>query len=148
MRAGDTCPPNGPAALPPGALTRGPASLYACGHTVGPGWPSAVDPGRPGKRRCGVGRLLSLWLASLLWLALVAAGPVQAAEVRIFDAHIHYSHDAWDNLPAKEAVALLRKAGLKRAMVSSSNDEGTQRLLAEAPDLIVPELRPYRARGQ
>jgi len=96
-----------------------------------------------------VGRLLSLlWLASLIWLALVAAGPVQAAEVRIFDAHIHYSHDAWDNLPAKEAVALLRKAGLKRAMVSSSNDEGTQRLLAEAPDLIVPELRPYRARGE
>ena len=31
--------------------------------------------------------------------------------------------------------------------MSSSNDEGTQKLVAEAPDLIVPELRPYRQRG-
>src|SRR5262249_42568766 len=51
------------------------------------------------------------------------------------------------NLPAKDAVALLKKAGVKRAMVSSSSDEGTQRLVAEAPDIIVPELRPYRQRG-
>jgi hypothetical protein len=41
----------------------------------------------------------------------------------------------------------LRKAGVKRALVSSSNDEGTQKLLAEAPDIIIPELRPYRTRG-
>jgi predicted TIM-barrel fold metal-dependent hydrolase len=38
-------------------------------------------------------------------------------------------------------------AGLRRALVSSSGVEGTQRLLAEAADLIVPSLRPYRARG-
>jgi len=31
--------------------------------------------------------------------------------------------------------------------VSSSGDEGTQRLVAEAPDLVVPSLRPYRTRG-
>jgi hypothetical protein len=69
------------------------------------------------------------------------------AEMPIVDAHIHYSHDAWDVVPPKEAVALLRKAGVKRALVSSSNDEGTQKLLAEAPDLIVPALRPYRMRA-
>jgi hypothetical protein len=74
--------------------------------------------------------------------------PVQAAELPIFDAHVHYSHDAWDNLPPKDAVAILRKAGLKRALVSSSGDAGTQRLVAEAPDLIVPSLRPYRSRGE
>jgi hypothetical protein len=45
-------------------------------------------------------------------------------------------------------LPILRKAGLKRALVSSSDDEGTQKLLAEAPDLIVPELRPYRKRGE
>ena len=60
---------------------------------------------------------------------------------------MHYSHDAWSVVPPKEAVALLRKAGVKRALVSSSNDEGTQKLVAEAPDIIVPELRPYRTRG-
>jgi hypothetical protein len=44
-------------------------------------------------------------------------------------------------------VALMRKAGLRRAMVSSSSDEGTQKLYAEAPELVLPVLRPYRTRG-
>ena len=73
---------------------------------------------------------------------------VGAAELPIVDAHIHYSHDAWDATPPKEAVAILRKAGLKKALVSSSPNEGTQKLMAEAPDLIVPGLRPYRKRGE
>ena len=79
---------------------------------------------------------------------LLAALPVAAAELPIFDAHLHYSHDAWEMLPPQDAVAMLRKAGLKRALVSSSGDAGTQRLLAEAPELIVPSLRPYRSRGE
>ena len=85
--------------------------------------------------------------AGLLWMVLGAA---QAADppLPIFDAHLHYSHDAWDRLPPKAAVALMRQAGLKRAMVSSSSDEGTQRLFAEAPDLVLPVLRPYRTRGE
>ncbi len=81
-----------------------------------------------------------------LAFALAPLAP-QAAELPIFDAHVHYSHDAWDLMPPKEAIAVLRKAGLKRAMMSSSNDEGQQRLYAEAPDLILPSLRPYRKRG-
>lgn len=85
-------------------------------------------------------------LAALL-LACVCV-LARAADLPIFDAHIHYSHDAWDTVPPKEAVAILRKAGVKRALVSSSNDEGTQKLYAEAPDIIVPELRPYRSRGE
>ncbi len=86
--------------------------------------------------------------------ALCCAGApfssASAAEPRlpIFDAHVHYSHDAWDRTPPREAVAILRKAGLKRAMVSSSSDDGTQKLYAEAPDLVVPSLRPYRKRGE
>ncbi len=60
-----------------------------------------------------------LLIAAWLWLA---SAPLQAAELPIFDAHVHYSHDAWENLPPKEAVAVLRKAGLKRALVSSSGD--------------------------
>lgn len=88
-----------------------------------------------------------------LVVALCGVGALptaMAAETRmpIFDAHVHYSHDAWDRTPPKEAVAILRKAGLKRAMVSSSSDEGTQKLYAEAPDLVVPSLRPYRKRGE
>lgn len=87
------------------------------------------------------------WFVCLAGL-LLATPSLRAEELPIFDAHIHYSHDAWEMLPAAEAVAVLRRAGIKRALVSSSSDEGTQRLLAAAPDLIVPELRPYRSRGE
>jgi hypothetical protein len=84
-------------------------------------------------------------LAVLVMLGLPSLAG--AADLPIVDAHVHYSHDAWDVVPPKEAAALLRRAGVKRALVSSSNDEGTQKLVAEAPDLIVPELRPYRLRA-
>jgi hypothetical protein len=87
--------------------------------------------------------LKALTLALLLGVPGLAA----AADLPIFDAHIHYSHDAPSVVAPKDAVALLRKAGLKRALVSSSDDAGTQALLKEAPDLIIPELRPYRRRG-
>jgi hypothetical protein len=92
------------------------------------------------------------WMLGTAAAGLMAAGPLRAADVAapmpIFDAHLHYSHDAWEQLPPKEAIAILRKAGLKRAMVSSSSDEGTQLLYQEAPELILPVLRPYRQRGE
>jgi predicted TIM-barrel fold metal-dependent hydrolase len=84
-------------------------------------------------------------IAVLCFLAPLGAA---AAELPIFDAHLHYSHDAWETLPPQEAVAILRKAGVRRALVSSSGDDGQQRLKAAAPDLIVTELRPYRSRGE
>ena len=65
----------------------------------------------------------------------------------IFDAHVHYSHDAWDVVPVQEAIAIMRKAGVKRALISSSGDDGQQRLFQAAPDLVIPELRAYRSRG-
>jgi len=85
---------------------------------------------------------------ALLLLILGAPALGRAADLPIVDAHIHYSHDAWTVVPPKEAVALLKKAGVKRALVSSSDDDGTQKLLAEAPDIIIPALRPYRMRGE
>ena len=87
------------------------------------------------------------WLATAVFVLATAAG-AQEVPLPIFDAHLHYSHDAWERLPPKEAIALLRQAGLKRAMVSSSSDDGTQKLYAEAPDLVLPVLRPYRSRGE
>lgn len=81
-------------------------------------------------------------------ISLSSADLRAETELPIFDAHLHYSHDAWENLPPKAAIALLRKAGLKQAMVSSSSDEGTQMLYEAAPNLILPSLRPYRRRGE
>lgn len=93
-------------------------------------------------------RVANLIVVSLLALVGSSAAISSTAEdLPIFDAHVHYSHDAWANLSPKEAIAILRRAGVVRALVSSSGDEGTQRLVAEAPDLVLPSLRPYRTRG-
>jgi hypothetical protein len=82
-----------------------------------------------------------------LVVLLLATASAAAQQMPIFDAHIHYSHDAVELVPPKAAADLLRKAGLKKALVSSSDDDGTQRLFAEAPDIVVPSLRPYRRRS-
>ena len=82
-------------------------------------------------------------------LYLLGSGTAAADEPRlIVDAHIHYSHDAWTVVPPPEAIKVLRQAGVKKAFVSSSSDDGTQMLHKAAPDLIVPVLRPYRRRGE
>jgi hypothetical protein len=91
---------------------------------------------------------LMLTRRALLGAALSLPALAQDGQLPIFDAHLHYSHDAWERLPPAQAVALLRQAGLKRAMVSSSSDEGTQKLFALAPELVLPVLRPYRTRGE
>ena len=85
----------------------------------------------------------TLALVFILWVSWANAQPLP-----IFDAHLHYSHDAWESVPVADVIAILRKAGVRRALVSSSGDDGQQRLYAAAPDLIIPELRPYRKRGE
>ncbi|MEM7241773.1 MAG: amidohydrolase family protein [Pseudomonadota bacterium] len=81
-------------------------------------------------------------------LLIALAFPATAEDLPIFDAHIHYSHDAVDLIPPEEVAKILREAGVKKALVSSSNDNGTQLLKAAAPDIIVPALRPYASRGK
>ena len=89
---------------------------------------------------------MRLFAAALV--ALLNAGLLHAEEVPIFDAHLHYSHDAWEMLPVDKVLEILRDAGVKRALVSSSGDDGQQRLYRAAPNVIIPELRPYRRRGE
>jgi hypothetical protein len=89
---------------------------------------------------------MRLLLAFVALLAVATAA--KAEDMPIFDAHLHYSHDAWEVVPPKAVIELLKKGGIRRAMVSSSNNEGTRMLQEVAPDMIVPELRPYRSRGE
>ena len=98
-----------------------------------------------------ISRQRAMWhrfVFSLVLTVLLIPLMARAAATPVIDAHIHYSHDAWDTIPPEKAVAILRKAGLRKALVSSSSDEGTQKLYAIAPDLVVPVLRPYRKRGE
>lgn len=85
----------------------------------------------------------------VLPLLMLAASAVRAdQEMPIFDAHLHYSHDAWEVVPPKAFIEILRTANIRRALVSSSNNEGTKMLQDIAPEIILPELRPYRSRGE
>jgi len=87
-------------------------------------------------------------LSALLAIQLLAcADDNKLSPLPIFDAHIHYSHDVWDAISPEDAIRRLREAGVKRAMVSSSSDEGTQRLYNVDPTFVIPVLRPYRKRG-
>jgi hypothetical protein len=61
----------------------------------------------------------------------------------VFDAHIHYSHDAPAFVSPEDAVRRLRDAGVSRAIVSSWSDDGTWQLHQVAPDFIIPALMPY-----
>lgn len=90
-------------------------------------------------------RLSQLLCGSLL---LLASLNLFAEPAPVFDVHIHYSHDVWDKISPRDAIEKLRQAGISRAMVSSSGDEGTRRLYQAAPEMIIPALRPYRQRGE
>jgi hypothetical protein len=78
-------------------------------------------------------------------LALTAATPA-AAQYPLFDAHIHYSRPDWDAYTPERVLSILARAGVRRALVSSTPDDGTLKLYDRAPAGIVPSLRPYRTR--
>jgi len=86
-------------------------------------------------------------LVSLAAVLLLVGDPrLAAAQYPIFDAHIHYSRPDWDAYPPERALAILAQAGVRRAIVSSTPDDGTLRLYERAPSVVVPFLRPYRTR--
>ena len=96
-------------------------------------------------------KINTTFLLLLVGLFLVPVDTVQAennsSQFPVFDAHIHYSHDVWDAIPPREAIRRLRAIGVKRALVSSTSDEGTQKLYEADPAFVVPALRPYRKKG-
>src|SRR6059036_1158049 len=86
-------------------------------------------------------------LVSFAAALLLVGGPRPvAAQYPVFDAHIHYSRPDWDAYPPERALALLARAGVRRALVSSTSDDGTLELYERAPTVVVPFLRPYRTR--
>ncbi len=86
----------------------------------------------------------SVWV--LLFLASAAPAPAAAAEERlpIFDAHMHYSESAWDVFSPGDILKMMSALSVSGALVSSTPDDGTQRLIEAAPDRMVGGFRPYR----
>jgi hypothetical protein len=86
--------------------------------------------------------------AALVLPLLLLPPRASAAELPIVDAHIHYSENSWQDYTPDAVLELLDRAGISRAFVSSTPDDGTLRLHARAPDRVVPVLRPYRLVGE
>jgi Amidohydrolase len=93
----------------------------------------------------------SRFVAALLVLAVGSFAPAGRAagaeDLPIFDTHLHYSRNAWAQYAPEAVLAILDRAGVQRAFVSSTPDDGTLQLHQAAPDRIVPVLRPYRESG-
>jgi hypothetical protein len=81
---------------------------------------------------------------SLVLLFLVVAQAETLSPV--FDGHIHYSADARNTYSVDKIISILKQAGIERALVSSTPNDGTIALHEKDPARIVPELRPYRNR--
>jgi hypothetical protein len=77
-------------------------------------------------------------------IALWAAGAGAQTRLPIFDAHMHYNEDAWTAQTPSKVLAAMAAAGVARALVSSTPDDGTLRLVTAAPRRFAAELRPYR----
>jgi amidohydrolase family protein len=84
-------------------------------------------------------------VAAVLLRASVAAA---ADDLPIVDTHVHYSQNSWQDYTPGAVLLLLDQAGVRRAFLSSTPDDGTVRLYDLAPDRIVPVLRPYRQPGE
>ncbi len=83
---------------------------------------------------------------TILFLVVMALAPnARAAEpLPIFDAHMHYSAGTWLAYAPAEIFKKIDAAGVQRALISSTPDDGTLRLAEHTPGRVVPFLRPYR----
>jgi len=72
-------------------------------------------------------------LLRALFLPLLIA-PIQATTAELlYDSHIHYSANTHAEVPPERALALLEEAGITRAMVSSTPDDGTRYSIVSTP---------------
>jgi hypothetical protein len=85
------------------------------------------------------------FLATMAAVAVFSSFAARGQErLPIFDAHVHYSQPMWSAFPPEAVAKLFEKAGVPRALVSSTPDDGTLMLHRADPSRFVPELRPYQ----
>lgn len=65
-------------------------------------------------------------------------------QYKLFDSHVHFNYEMWQTLKAKGAIYWLKKNHIKKAIVSSTPSEGSEKLYTLDKKRIVPYLRPYR----
>ncbi len=85
--------------------------------------------------------------AALAAMAFSEAGVAAEGRLPVFDTHVHYSREAWESYSSRAILDKLTAAGVARALVSSTPDDGTLKLYRADRERIVPILRPYRDRA-
>ncbi len=88
--------------------------------------------------------IIAAFVAGLL---AVGASPRAQEKLPIIDTHVHYSRPAWEVFAPPAILEKLEQAGVARALVSSTPDDGTLALYRADSTRIVPVLRPYRTRA-
>lgn len=83
--------------------------------------------------------------APIILITSAVCADVGNNDIYFHDAHIHYDQDVWGMLPPEDAIQLLRKEKIKRALVSATPTEGAEKLYRQAPEIVIPMLRPYKS---
>ncbi len=82
-------------------------------------------------------------LASLAALSGAAPSGMAKEPLPLYDMHVHYNAPAWRVFDPPYVKTLFKAAGIARALVGSTPDEGTQRLAKAHPATVVPMFTPY-----
>ncbi|OHC74432.1 MAG: hypothetical protein A3B62_02705 [Rhodospirillales bacterium RIFCSPLOWO2_01_FULL_65_14] len=88
------------------------------------------------------------WTAIPLVLLLAAVTSASATtDLPIYDMHVHYSRSHWDVYTPAQVLEKMDKAGVVKALASSTPDDGTLKLRQAASDRIFAGFRPYQNSG-
>ncbi|MFN0039087.1 MAG: amidohydrolase family protein [Burkholderiales bacterium] len=79
--------------------------------------------------------------AAIGWLAAHARAQTASP---LFDGHLHYSVGATQQYSPEQVIEILDRAGIHKALLSSTPNDGTVELYRLYPQRFIPELRPYR----
>jgi hypothetical protein len=79
--------------------------------------------------------MLDIYKISRIWVFIAVVSVASSAfadepyQGRIFDAHVHYSHQTWGVIDTEAALRLLDEVGITTVLTSSTPDEGTLKLM-------------------
>lgn len=79
-----------------------------------------------------------------LLLALTPLTVICQDKLPLFDSHIHYSVGATEAYSPEVVLKWLDQANIRRAVLSSTPNDGTIKLYTLFPERFIPFLRPYR----
>lgn len=92
--------------------------------------------------------LIWLWspfvLLPVLLISLYLYLQREDTEPPLIDVQVHYNREAWLYYSPRTIFNTLKKLAVTHIVVSSVPNEGTLRLLEDAPQQVIPLLSPYR----